>query len=84
MRLPPHVTPARDFENFTLHDVEKGLDKLAMIVDIHGQQYLPLFEHLLNERERMLNQNSTLGIALNRAKNLRQNATHFDTHNVIH
>ena len=34
MRLPPHVTPARDFENFTLHDVEKGLDKLAMIVDM--------------------------------------------------
>ena len=84
MRLPPHVTPAQDFENFTLQDIEKALDKLAMIVEIYGQQYLPLFEHLLNERENMLNQNTTLGIALNRAKNLRQNDVHFDTHHVIH
>jgi len=83
MNLPPQ-TPSRDFENYTLHDIEQGLDKLAMIVDTHGQKYLPLFEHLLDERERMLNENTSLGIALKRAKDIRENDTRFDTHKVTH
>lgn len=72
-------------QDYTLRDLEEGLDKLAYIIAADdGEKYLPLFECLYKERERMLQENTMLTVALSRAENLQKIATHNNTQNAIH
>lgn len=66
-------------KDYTLRDIDEGLDKLALIIEAYGEKYLPLFEYLHEEREKMLSQNTSLQLALNRAKKLHQIATQNNT-----
>lgn len=67
-------------EKYTLEDVIKARDKCAAIIAKYGADYLPIFERIQIEVERMENRQAMLHQALNiHSKNATPNATLFAT-----
>ena len=78
------MVPTQASDNYSMDQLNEALDILASVIEIHGARYLPLFEKVLKEYEKRSQQQSTLDIALNRAKKKRKTAIHSATQTDIH
>ena len=78
--MPTPYSPAHDY---SIQEYEDALNKLALIIQKTGDQYLCLFEALNRQYERRLKTKTTLDMVNERIKNLNeirtQTRTHFGT-----